>query len=523
MATTTCPIMTRQGYLVGCKVCPSCRSKDMWARRGRLAAEAFESAEVLFVTLTYGRDENGNKDHARTWDFFYADVQAFVATLRRRGERFRYFVCGERGTKRKRCHWHLLMFFDRLHDPKDWERQMRERQASGRRGRKLAMPIQGVPRGSSRFPKRLNIPQWKWGFTQVETCDGISAMSYITGYLSKDVMTERDKKSGAVQVMYRQSNCPVMGAKYITRKAFEHVKQGLPLRNFCYTVDGYWATKKGVDGVKYPGLRDFYISGRAQELIVFEMLYKYYSELNVSPRHPHKSSPWVDTEIVEKWEGKVFTEFGERVTRAFDKKDGTDFMVQRARKLLDNFEPSPKTKRKNAVPVASPPSGRRVYFSDRHNCWVAASSERGTRLKFWSMTENGYFAWADMIMPDNIVDAGKYVLPKNKAYSEAFSPWQPDELPPPGYKQQYDAERGVHVAVNLSCLGPRELYWTYGPDHDWPGWFREIGSVPEAVLRRAEARHARQLERLALLAGRSGGDLSAVKASRHSGIIGAAY
>jgi len=86
--------------------CPHCKSifRQHWL--GRLAAEAFTSDYVRFVTLTY--DEEHLDDRA-----FALDNEHFkdYSKSRRRKYDFKHFTVGEYGDKTGRPHWHSLQFF----------------------------------------------------------------------------------------------------------------------------------------------------------------------------------------------------------------------------------------------------------------------------------------------------------------------------------------------------------------------------------------------------------------------------
>lgn len=98
--------------MVQCGQCPSCLAgrKNDWT--GRLIAEALRAQSVYFLTLTY-KDE--------PTEFVYADVQRMLYHLRtdlkrhHGGKTVRFFCVGERGNKKGRIHWHMLLFFDQPH------------------------------------------------------------------------------------------------------------------------------------------------------------------------------------------------------------------------------------------------------------------------------------------------------------------------------------------------------------------------------------------------------------------------
>lgn len=96
---------------VACRKCWQCISQDVQDWQGRCIAETITSKAAHFVTLTYGRDEDGNSDHMRAAVLTYSDVQKMLKLLRKWGFPVRYFVAGEFGTRKGRCHWHILLFW----------------------------------------------------------------------------------------------------------------------------------------------------------------------------------------------------------------------------------------------------------------------------------------------------------------------------------------------------------------------------------------------------------------------------
>lgn len=90
---------------IPCGNCLSCRlnkSKE-WAVRCVLESLGYENN--YFLTLTYD-DEHLPVDGKLQ----RVDVQKFIKRFRARGYQFRYFGCGEYGSKNKRPHYHLILF-----------------------------------------------------------------------------------------------------------------------------------------------------------------------------------------------------------------------------------------------------------------------------------------------------------------------------------------------------------------------------------------------------------------------------
>lgn len=98
------PVQTSNG-IQQCRKCQQCQSRKRRHWLGRIAAEAFTSTSVRFVTLTYDEEhvEKGRSlplDHLRAYN-----------GNRRRKYPFRHFSVGEFGDKTNRPHWHSLQFY----------------------------------------------------------------------------------------------------------------------------------------------------------------------------------------------------------------------------------------------------------------------------------------------------------------------------------------------------------------------------------------------------------------------------
>lgn len=101
---------SREGYVdrpfeVPCGQCIACRINraNSWALRCVHEAQLHERS--CFVTLTY------DAEHVpRDLSLSTRDLQLFWKRLRKRGEKFRYFACGEYGERTLRPHYHALLF-----------------------------------------------------------------------------------------------------------------------------------------------------------------------------------------------------------------------------------------------------------------------------------------------------------------------------------------------------------------------------------------------------------------------------
>ena len=90
---------------VPCRKCAACvaNRKNDWARR--LVIESSAAGLHYFVTLTYAVEPlTYNKLH----------IQEFIKKLRSYEKNIRYFIVGERGSKKDRVHYHCLLFSSNL-------------------------------------------------------------------------------------------------------------------------------------------------------------------------------------------------------------------------------------------------------------------------------------------------------------------------------------------------------------------------------------------------------------------------
>lgn len=192
--------------LVPCSKCPACiaNRKNDWT--GRLTAEAMSAAATYFVTLTYKNEPT---------DFVYRDVQLMLKRLRKaaaeRNFSVRFFCVGERGNKKGRIHWHLLLFLDRPIN--------------------FAVPSPGE---LWRF--------WPHGWTQLKRLDRadlLRSIRYVSKYAVKS-MGDGDKSSRS-----RCSMKPLIGSAFLDDYAVKLATSGLPAKGW-YNLPGvvYTAGRK---------------------------------------------------------------------------------------------------------------------------------------------------------------------------------------------------------------------------------------------------------------------------------------
>lgn len=102
-----------------CRSCNECIAKRTQTWVARCMAETAISKEALVVALTYRNNSDDTApDGAKM--FKYSDVQSFMKKLREEYYRkykarneIRFLIAGERGSKKDRVHWHLILWADR--------------------------------------------------------------------------------------------------------------------------------------------------------------------------------------------------------------------------------------------------------------------------------------------------------------------------------------------------------------------------------------------------------------------------
>lgn len=89
-----------------CGKCLACRYEQAktWSLRIKLESLDYDPSLIQFVTLTYDSEFYPG-------ELVPADLSSFIKRLRKNsGLKFRYFACGEYGSKRGRAHYHLILF-----------------------------------------------------------------------------------------------------------------------------------------------------------------------------------------------------------------------------------------------------------------------------------------------------------------------------------------------------------------------------------------------------------------------------
>lgn len=227
------PLHLRDGTLARCRKCWQCTEHRVDGWVGRCIAESRTSVKSAFVTLTYGRDEDGNESHARSAILTYSDCQKYFKQLRKRGLKFRYLVCGEIGSKKGRTHWHVLLFFrEKLPDGfwdygrNSWHHEKREK--------RVWVPLV--------WNKRFNEPCWPHGFSHwmvLHYGHEKGGVRYACKYINVDV------DDPTAQAKLCMSKRPPIGAVYFARLAKRLVQEGISPQDGAYTFPNQARRRNG--------------------------------------------------------------------------------------------------------------------------------------------------------------------------------------------------------------------------------------------------------------------------------------
>lgn len=187
----------REGYnpsrrptpVVRCTKCSECVSERVNDWVGRCMAEADHATAGYSLTLTYA-DDHGSESPDAHKRLFYPDFQRFLKRLRFDGYKVRYLVAGEYGSRRKRAHWHTVLFF------------------------------------SGAVPEfELDQDEWMWsmwphGFTYGCKADG-KAYRYVCKYIAKDQFDPEFQQN------FHMSKKPPLGAEFFKQLARSYVDKGI--------------------------------------------------------------------------------------------------------------------------------------------------------------------------------------------------------------------------------------------------------------------------------------------------------
>lgn len=238
------------GTVVACHKCWQCVANRVNDWTGRCIAESQTATAAHAISLTYGRDEDGNVHHARSAVLTYSDVQGMFKRLRRNGYPLRYLVAGEYGTERGRAHWHLIAF---------WQK-------------KVPPHVIG---------ENCHIKEWPHGHTYWQPME-YKAVRYCVKYVVKDA------EDAEAQSHFSLSKKPPLGAAYFDGLAQRYVDQGLAPRDLYYTFPH--VTRKNGERTK------FFMQGVTRDNFLAAFVRKWHEQ------RPDEYLP--NSELVEEWQDK---------------------------------------------------------------------------------------------------------------------------------------------------------------------------------------------------------------------------
>lgn len=328
------PSKISDGGFVACRNCWQCRETkvDDWV--GRNIAESKTAIAAHVVTLTYGQDKTtGDTDHLRAAVLTYSDVQKYLKKLRADGYPVRYFVVGEYGSLKGRAHWHIILY---------WQKDVPEH----------------------KLREDFMQEHWEHGWSYWDKCSP-GAVRYACKYLLKDPADDQKQGWGPMP-----SKKPPLGHEYFKSLAMQYVDQGISPHDLFY---------------KFPGVRRVNTSVRARTKSQFEEKAR---------------------DIRFRMHGKTAENFLEYFYDQYIKRYGDNppkselvwaYLDKRLNQYLDKrAEPRFEVRRYGVKPLAPPPGGRTVQFSEQANCYYCDDLEQ--RL-WYSTNSEGEAVWHEKISP----------------------------------------------------------------------------------------------------------------------------
>lgn len=250
---------TKDGNTFACRRCNQCVAARRSDWVSRAMAEKTLHQYTLAITLTYGDETQHQRDGAAM--FQYEDIRLLLARIRRHikyhtgeSESIRYLCAGEQGDRKRRCHWHMVVFTNTdLTTIGEW------------------LAPWGVVTKQSEIisgnrPMRRRWSLWPHGFVVVQEPD-VSGIKYAISYALKDQFAT-DKSMGTSRQstsenlatgMFRMSKKPPIGwpyaQQYIDRLGEANSippKLTIPIPDYKY----YWFPRGTVRRLLLEGIRD---------------------------------------------------------------------------------------------------------------------------------------------------------------------------------------------------------------------------------------------------------------------------
>lgn len=352
------------GVLVACRKCWQCRENKINDWVGRCIAEKETVPAANAITLTYGRDENGQVDHLRAAVLTYSDVQKYFKLIRRHGYPCRYFAVGEYGSEKGRAHWHVVVFWTGTETVQTVGPDGKKREvirALVPRFKEKSKDFAGNEYGKGEeYPRciKFNERHWPHGFSEWDDPTAPS-IRYICKYIQKDIgLAER-------QGHLSMSKKPPLGAKYFEQLAGRYVKQGVAplepyywfpevrddqgkpikfymqgvsLDNFCRTFLEQWEAVHGTHAPHSAMIEDY-----------CDRMAEGDNEVRLEPFRPRHASPWVaapngetvsfseqlNSYFYDATEGRFYWSFDDEGNRSWERKIRTEREVESTRRLKE--------------------------------------------------------------------------------------------------------------------------------------------------------------------------------------------
>lgn len=186
---------------VPCGSCIGCRADQARDWSVRILHEVQVNDSAWFVTLTYDEKNLPGNGSLRP-----SDVRKFVRTVRRSGEKVRYFICGEYGSRTLRPHYHAVLFGP------DFLDRVVSRHADGHT-----------------FWRSPTLEKWWRGGHSDFSAVTFNSAAYVAGYVQKKVLakvnaeqyTRVDPVSGELVEVHpefaRMSLKPALGRRWLEK------------------------------------------------------------------------------------------------------------------------------------------------------------------------------------------------------------------------------------------------------------------------------------------------------------------
>jgi len=175
---------TEQELSLPCGKCPGCKKDKAEAWALRCVHESTQHIRNSFVTLTYADPCPAKLSKS--------DLQKFFKRVRKAGFSFRYFACGEYGTRTKRPHYHAIIFGE------DWK-------------------LGSFETGQTTYTNPTLQTLWGFGAVQIAPADPATCF-YTTGYILK--------AEGEDDSFHVQSTRPYIGRGWLDQYADDIGRNG---------------------------------------------------------------------------------------------------------------------------------------------------------------------------------------------------------------------------------------------------------------------------------------------------------